>query len=208
MAADSFGFLPIHYLGWAQRPLQRFVPAFEQDYVAALDTLLAHHVPVDVKVRPGAPRMPMHSSRGEHEGQTTLGLAAPECADPLVRRLLEHGANPNAGSADPYGTPAITGAAINGCPETVKLLIEHGAEVDRDPGGGTPLQRLCAVSVFFQGRHYEAAQLLVTAGAGTEVAAQRLKDRLDDPGPGGFGFTNRREAARILRLLRTRASRW
>jgi ankyrin repeat protein len=145
--------------------------------------------------------MPMHGDRGEAEGQTVLGFAAPECADPLVRRLLEQGASPNAYSV-PYGTPALAGAALNGCPETVRMLLAAGARVDEDPGGGTPLQRLCAVSVFFQGRHLEAARLLVEAGAATAVAAERLADRLDDPGPGSFGFTNRPEARRILRLLR------
>jgi hypothetical protein len=75
--------------------------------------------------------------------------------------------------------------------------------VNFDPqGGGTPLERLIQVSAFHQG-HLECARRLVQAGATTAVARQRLEDRLDDPGPGGFGFSNRPEARRILRLLRS-----
>jgi hypothetical protein len=199
-AADSFGFQPIHYVGWAQRPLERFVPAFERDYVALLDTLLAHGASVDARVGKGRPRAPT-LPEGEHEGQTALGFAAPECADRLVQRLLERGASPNAPSV-PYGTVALAGAAINGCPETVHMLLAGGAAVDSDPGGGTALQRLCAVSAFYQGQHFETARLLVEAGAATRVAADRLAARLKDPGQGGFGFSNRPEARRILKLLR------
>jgi hypothetical protein len=200
-AADSFGFRPIHYVGWAQRPLERFVPAFEQDYLAVLDTLLAHGASVDAQVGAGRPRAPTLPER-EYEGRTALEFAASECAERLVRRLLERGASAMPHSA-PYGTVALAGAAMQGCPETVRMLLAAGAPVDSDPGGGTPLQRLCAVSVFYQGQHYEAARLLVEAGAATTVAAERLAARLKDPGPGGFGFSNRREARRILKLLRS-----
>ena len=197
-AADSFGFAAIHYVGWAQRPLERFVPALEQSYPDVVDTLLAHGAPVDARVQPGVPRMPMHSSVPEREGQTALGFAAPECADRLVRHLLERGAGARA-LAD--GAPVLVGAARNGCPKTVALLVEHGADVNADPqGGGTALERLAMVSAFHQG-HLEVARLLVQAGANTAEAAKRIEDRLRDPGPGGFGFSNRPEARRILRLL-------
>jgi hypothetical protein len=39
------------------------------------------------------------------------------------------------------------------------------------------------------------------AGANTSLAREYLKDRLDDPGPGGFGFSHRPLARRILKLL-------
>ena len=197
-AVDSFGFRPIHYAGWAQRELERFVPAFEQSYLDVVDTLLAHGAAIDAPVETARP--PASSMQAQnHVGQTTLGFAGPECADRLVRHLLERGARPDAVAE--HGSPALTGAARNGCPETVKFLLASGANVDLDPqGGGTPLERLIAVSAFHQG-HFDSARLLVLAGARREVAAQRLKDRLKDPGPGGFGFSNRPMARRILRLL-------
>jgi len=82
------------------------------------------------------------------------------------------------------------------------MLLARGASVDDQPqGGGTPLERLISVGAFHDG-HFESARLLVDAGASTKVAQERLKDRLDDPGPGGFGFSNRPVARRILQLLR------
>lgn len=199
-ASDSAGFLPIHYAGWAQRDLERFVPAFEMSYLAVIDTLLAHGAAIDAPVErllrpdesPGAQA---------YEGQTVLGFAATECADRLVSHLLERGARPDAFVKG--GIPALTGAAGKGCPETVELLLTAGATVDLDPqGGGTPLERLIAASALHQG-HLESARLLVRAGAKRDVAAKRLADRLGDPGPGGFGFSNRPMARRILKILRS-----
>jgi ankyrin repeat protein len=197
-AADSFGFLPIHYAGWAQRQLERFVPALEPSYLDVVDTLLAYGAAVDAPVQP-ARSSPTSMQATVHAGQTALGFAAPECADRLVQHLLERGARPDALAKG--GSSVIAGAAGNGCPETLQLLLAHGAFVDLDPGGGTPLERLSAVSAFHQG-HLESARLLVRAGARPDVAAQRLADRLRDPGPGGFGFSNRPMARRILQLLR------
>jgi len=201
-AVDSFGFQPIHYVGWAQRPLERYVAAFEQSYLDVLDTLLAHGAAVNARVEPGLARAPTMPER-EHEGQTALHFAGWECADRLVRRLLERGADPNMHGV--HQVPPIAGAAINGCPESVQLLLEAGAAVNADPHhSGTPVQRLAAASAFHQG-HYACAELLVKAGAETGVAAERLADRLDDPGPGSFGFANRPMARRVLRLLRAGA---
>jgi ankyrin repeat protein len=56
-----------------------------------------------------------------HEGQTALGFAAPECADAMVRRLLDAGASPDA--LDENGAPVLAGAARNGCPEVVEMLM-------------------------------------------------------------------------------------
>ena len=147
------------------------MPALEQSYLDVVDTLLAHGAPVDARVQPGVPRMPMHSSVPEHEGQTALGFAAPECADRLVRHLLRRGAGARA-LAD--GAPVLVGAARNGCPKTVALLVEHGADVNADPqGGGTALERLAMVSAFHQG-HLEVARLL-------KVTASRVENG-DDHG--------------------------
>jgi hypothetical protein len=200
LAADSFGFAPIHYAGWAQRPLERFIPALEQSYLDVVDTLLAHGVPVDLRVGKGRPRA-FTLPENQHEGQTALGFAAPECADRMVEQLLERGAHPDA--LDEYSTPALAAAALNGCPETVTMLLAAGADVNLDPtrGGNNPAERLGAVSAFHIG-HLECARLLVRAGALTAVAVNRLEARLRDPGPGGFGFGNRPMARRILEVYR------
>jgi len=198
-AVDVHGFEAIHYVGYAQHPAERFVPAFEQSYVAVVDTLMRHGALVDATIQTGTPQAPT-LSQGEHEGGTALDFAGAYCADRLTAHLLQLGADPNVHAKD--GAPPLIGAAINGCPETVRMLLAHGARVDDQPqGGGTPLERLASASAFHEG-HYESARLLVQAGANKAVARERLKDRLDDPGPGGFGFSNRPMARRILALLR------
>jgi hypothetical protein len=57
-----------------------------------------------------------------------------------VKRLLEAGHSAN---ATPAG-PAVGLAAYHGCTEIVRILIEHGADVNaRDSVGNTPLHRVC-----------------------------------------------------------------
>jgi hypothetical protein len=198
-AVDGNGFEPIHYVGFAQHPAERFVPAFEQSYLAVVDSLVDHGAVVDAPIHERPPGSPGRAAN-EHEGGTALDLAGTYCADRLVGHLLSLGADPNAHAVG--GAPPLTGASINGCPETVRMLLARGARVDDQPqGGGTPLERLISVSAFHEG-HLETTRLLLQAGADRLVARARLKDRLDDPGPGGFGFSNRPMARRILALLR------
>lgn len=60
----------------------------------------------------------------------------------LVVYLLEKGAEPNEKNA--HGTTAFHLAAEKGCLQTVKVLIQHGANFDAlDVEGLTPLQRAC-----------------------------------------------------------------
>lgn len=199
-SVDEHGFEPIHWVGYANKLWEPFVPAFEQSYLDVVDTLLTHGAVVDAPIGKGAPQAPT-LPENEHEGGTALDFAAEGCADRLVAHLLERGADPNIHGAQ-ADTPLI-GAARNGCPETVRMLLARGARVEDQPrGGGTPLERLANVSAFHEG-HYECARLLVQAGASAVGARERLRERLGDPGPGGFGFSNRPLARRILALLRT-----
>jgi hypothetical protein len=154
---------PFTMRGWAQRTLERFVPALEQEYIDAIDTLLAHGASIDAPVLPAKP--PATSMQAQvNEGQTVLGFAASECADRLVKFLLDRGARPDAAAKG--DAPALTHAARNGCFETVGMLLEKGATVDLDPqgGGNSALERVIAVSAFNLG-HLKSAELLVKAGA-------------------------------------------
>jgi len=197
-AVDEHGFEPIHWAGYANRLFEPFVPAFEQSYLDVVDTLLAHGAAIDAPIGKGAPQAPT-LPENEHEGGTALDFAAEGCADRLVAHLLERGADPNLHSAH-ADTPLIA-AARNGCPEVVHMLLAHGARVEDQPrGGGTPLERLANVSAFHDG-HYECARLLVQASANAAGARERLRERLADSGPGGFGFSNRPVARRILGLF-------
>jgi ankyrin repeat protein len=198
-ARDRYGFAPLHWVGFAQRPSEPFVPALETDFVAVIDTLLAHGADVNARAVRGE-AMGMTTSGDAFVGATALSLAAAECADLPVAHLVRAGARPDETEAG--GRTALIGAAMHGCDEMVRALIGIGATIDAQPnGGGTPLERLVSVSAFHEG-HFACAKLLVEAGARREVARDRLAARLKDPGQGGFGFSNRPMARRVLQLLR------
>ena len=75
-----------------------------------------------------------------------------------VKRLLDSGANPDAAARDDW-TP-LTVAAREGHESVVRLLIDHGADVNRKEGGGH--------NALFWARKYrrlEVEKLLVGRGA-------------------------------------------
>lgn len=75
-----------------------------------------------------------------------------------LRRLLEHGANPNASL--PSGTTALCCAISESRIENMKLLLEFGADIEyRTPDGWTPL----LLAVYY--RHYDALEFLLNSGA-------------------------------------------
>ena len=73
----------------------------------------------------------------------------------LMAFLLEKGADPNVKNT--HGSTALHLAAEKGCLETVKVLIQHGAEQEVVDGEGlTPLQRACC------GCHDEVVDYLIS----------------------------------------------
>lgn len=65
-------------------------------------------------------------------GNTPLMLAAVyPYSTPIVRRLLDHGADVN--HLNRYGIGALIAASISGNPETMRLLLDKGAKVDVKP---------------------------------------------------------------------------
>ena len=76
----------------------------------------------------------------------------------IVRRLLEHGADPNICNND-HSTP-LHRASSNGLLETARFLLSYGAKVDeKDKKGRTPFQLAAS------GGHDEIAKLLLEHGA-------------------------------------------
>ena len=80
-----------------------------------------------------------------------------------VEALLKAGANPNAGQ--PHGTP-LHQAALNGHVETVKVLLDHGADAHwRDPNyQGNALGWACAGSQNMAGEHVAIVEILLAHG--------------------------------------------
>jgi ankyrin repeat protein len=115
-------------------------------------------------------------------GQTPLMWAAAQKHPPMIKVLLEAGADVNARSTiiawerqrtaeprdkwlPPGGLTAMLFAAREGCVECVKVLASSGADINAiDPDSHTPL-----VLALMNG-HYDVAGALITAGADVNVA--------------------------------------
>jgi uncharacterized protein len=108
----------------------------------------------------------------DSEGQTALEVAADTGNVPMVRLLLDRGAEINA--ADGWGGTAIVGASSAGFPEVVRLLIGRGADVNADDDGATSLgyaeRRLADATDPGERRRYqEVVRILRAAGARASV---------------------------------------
>ena len=98
-----------------------------------------------------------------HDGETPLFWVLSICHSSgelvdMVRRLLEHGADPNI--CDHYHRTPLHRASYHGLLEAARLLLSHGAKVDEKDGEGkTPFQ------VAASEEHDEMMKLLVEHGA-------------------------------------------
>jgi len=94
------------------------------------------------------------------EGVAPLQLAATNGSAPMVRRLLEAGADPDA-SLTPAGDTALMLAARTGKADALGVLVEVGADVNASETWGGTTALMWAVS---EG-HAEATRALIDAGA-------------------------------------------
>ena len=108
------------------------------------------------------------------QGRTPLMMAARrEGSANLISQMLTRGADPRA--HDSVGVTALHLAAETGDAETIRLLIENGAEIDaRDSlGGFTPLEDAAASN------HVESVRRLLERGADVNVATSPPRARLE-----------------------------
>jgi len=150
------------------------------------------------------------------QGQTALMYAAAFDRAEIAKALLDAGADPNAAtplSTLPERIPAarfnvefpkggmtpLLFAARNGSTATARVLIEHGADLDKPtPEGFTPLV------IAIHNLHYDTARLLIEAGAnpngGALYAVLNARNRvpLDGPQPQPTGSTDPLELLGML----------
>jgi hypothetical protein len=105
------------------------------------------------------------ANKKEDRGNTPLYKAVKEGNLSKVKRLLDHGADPNIYN-DHHLTP-LHQAAYWGETEIVKLLLKHGARTDLDNGRGWTALHSAAVSGGLKSRK-EIIDLLIGHGADLE----------------------------------------
>jgi uncharacterized protein len=105
------------------------------------------------------------------EGFTPLGLAAFLGGPDAVRVLLEHGAAPDDDADNQFGIRPVNAAAAAHDHETLRLLLEAGADPNaRQQGGFTPLHSAAHTD------DVELAKLLLAHGADPAIAADDGRD--------------------------------
>jgi ankyrin repeat protein len=129
-------------------------------------------------------------ARENWHGQTALMWAAAQCHPAVVRELVKHGANINERSTEEQWQRQVTAeprekwlppgamtpllfAAREGCVDSVKTLLELGADPNMTtPDGISPL-----LSALING-HYDVAAALVEAGANTNLVDETGRSAL------------------------------
>jgi ankyrin repeat protein len=105
------------------------------------------------------------------EGFTPLGLAAFLGGSDAVKTLLDHGAAPDDDADNKFGVRPVHAAAAAHDHETMRLLLEAGADANaRQQGGLTPLHSAAHTD------DVEMARLLLAHGADPALAADDGRD--------------------------------
>jgi ankyrin repeat protein len=142
------GFAPLHPIAWVRRPdnsdISDPAPPAGSGRLSSLQfvrEMVKRGAKVNFRLPKGAPRQPNTSSKVETEGATPFLLAADRADIPLMRLLLELGADPllpNENNTTPLlaaagvgtGEPAEEAGEENEALEAVKMLLDLGADIN------------------------------------------------------------------------------
>ncbi|XP_077982816.1 ankyrin repeat domain-containing protein 27-like [Glandiceps talaboti] len=109
----------------------------------------------------------IHSNSANHNGLTSMHIAAAHGHESLVSLLIRRGANVNCRNKTQQCTPLHLAAQYNR-PGVMTILLNHGAKGNtRDSKGNTPLHFCC------QNGHVQVAELLLKSGASVNVMNHR-----------------------------------
>ncbi|KFW80103.1 Inversin, partial [Manacus vitellinus] len=136
--SDSQGATPLHYAA--------------QSNFAVVEVFLKH---------------PSVKDDSDLEGRTSFMWAAGKGSDDVIRTMLTLKLDIDINMTDKYAGTALHAAALSGHVSTVKLLLEHKAQVDAlDVMKHTPLFRACEMG------HKEVIQTLIKGGARVDLVDQ------------------------------------
>uniref|UniRef100_A0A8C3XWC7 Inversin n=1 Tax=Chelydra serpentina TaxID=8475 RepID=A0A8C3XWC7_CHESE len=137
--SDSQGATPLHY-------------AAQSNFAETVEVFLKH---------------PSVKDDSDLEGRTSFMWAAGKGSDDVIRTMLNLKLDIDINMADKYAGTALHAAALSGHVSTVKLLLEHNAQVDAtDVMKHTPLFRACEMG------HKEVIQTLIKGGARVDLVDQ------------------------------------
>ncbi|NWS68579.1 INVS protein, partial [Crotophaga sulcirostris] len=137
--SDSQGATPLHY-------------AAQSNFAETVEVFLKH---------------PSVKDDSDLEGRTSFMWAAGKGSDDVIRTMLALKLDIDINMTDKYAGTALHAAALSGHVSTVKLLLEHKAQVDAlDVMKHTPLFRACEMG------HKEVIQTLIKGGARVDLVDQ------------------------------------
>jgi ankyrin repeat protein len=176
------GFTPLHTMSWVRKPDASDSgdpPPIGSGRLTSLQfvrALVERGANVNARLDEGAPRPPNSATRLGSGGATPFLMAADRADAPLMRLLLELGADPFLPNAD-NSTPLMAAAGLGTAApdeeaggsepealEAVQLLLEGGADIDAvDNNGDTPMHGAA------YGNFPKIVQLLADRGAKAEI---------------------------------------
>jgi ankyrin repeat protein len=176
------GFAPLHLIPWVRRPdnsdISDPAPAVGSGRMSSLQfvrEMVKRGANVNVRAPEGAPRQPNTSSKVETPGATPFLFAADRSDLPLMRVLLELGADPLLANSN-HTTPLMAAAGVgtgepleeageeNEALEAVNLLLDLGADVNAVNDDGETVMHGAAHNIYPQ-----VLNLLARRGADPKV---------------------------------------